>query len=163
MSQPLATFQWQSRANALWEKAAHLLALYTLQHNKATSWAGLVRHIRSCSNCDKQCWAHTARPWSWQSLGKAWLLFSVIVLWPEFKVKNNPETTNQPKMSYWNQMPFLVLHILLFYWCSLKDPVSLTWNFQYEWIWNVTQDFMNHMCLISAFFSLFWFPVSAKI
>lgn len=98
-----------------------------------------------------------------KALGKpgfflAWLCFGLNSKW-----KKNPETTNQPKMSYWNQMPFLVLHILLFYWCSLKDPVSLTWNFQYEWIWNVTQDFMNHMCLISAFFSLFWFPVSAKI
>lgn len=78
-NQPLATLKWQSHASALWGKAAHLLALYTLQHNKATSWVVLVRLIRSCSNCDKQWWVHSARPCSWQSLVKAWLLFIMIV------------------------------------------------------------------------------------
>lgn len=37
VSQLLATFEWQSHANALREKAAHLLAFHTLKHNKATS------------------------------------------------------------------------------------------------------------------------------
>lgn len=69
-NQPLATLKWQSHANALRGKAAHLLSLYTLQHNQATSWVVLVRLIRSCSNCDKQWWVHSARPCSWQSLVK---------------------------------------------------------------------------------------------
>lgn len=86
-TQPLATLKRQSHANALLEKVAHLLALYTLQHSKAASWVVLVRLIRSCSNCDKQWWVHSARPCSWQSLVKALLLFIMIVFWPEFKLK----------------------------------------------------------------------------